>query len=545
MAMIDRTPSSLTADDDLIFFTIGWELIDPPGFNRLGADDTDRRAMSKIRVTGVTPSGQSVCVDVLNPPIRVYVRDAQGCSFDTLRNSFIENKATEMLSKQSEQCDEQRALVALRTRAARDFDGQVVALSTVKRRFLQGVRNPTDFVEILVVDGWARRALYKAAVAAGLNTANDRVEPCLDYRAHNGLSASGWVRAVGARAAPRTKAVRSQLFASVAALERAPEVPMNVPPLLIASIDIEVYSESGDFPCAAKPDDIITIIGVHLSRAHEPNGDARVVMFVAKPCDAIDGCEIRASATERDMLRDFIGFMGNRVHPEVYLTYNGFGFDWGYVYDRAVKIHHLDLKSLGAYDSPRKFELVQKDKRDGRKMSYFAITGALNLDVMIPIGDDYKLPSYKLDAVAEHFLKLNKIDLAVADIFYKTRPDASPTEVAEVVSYCVTDVTLPLQLAHNLSLVLNKLADSEIVNTTLNDLTTRGQGIKVFSFIVGLCVQNGGLLIDDKPMHFNKTDGYEGAFVKQPLLADDGSCVHCTWPIVALDVGSLYPTIMR
>lgn len=534
------------SDDNLVFFAISWELIDAPGFNRLSEDDV-RRSTSKIRVTGVAPNGQSVCVDVLNPPIRVYVRNAHGTAFGTLRNSFIEQKANEMLAKQPSQRDESRALEQYRVRAARDFDGQIVSHSVVMRRFLQGVRQPVEFVEILVVDNWARRALYKAAVLAGLNTANERVEPCLDFRVRSGLSAACWMRAVDPRDAPRTRvnAVRSQIFATASSLARTSGTPMSVAPMLVASVDIEVFSESGDFPCAEKPNDIITIIGVHLSRAHEPEAAARIVMFVAKPCDALDGCEIRASASERAMLCDFIAYMGNHVHPEVYLTYNGFGFDWGYIYDRASKVHRLDVKGIGAYDAPRKLDLVQKDKRDGRKLSYFPIAGALNLDVMIPIGDDYKLPSYKLDAVAEHFLHLNKVDMSVADIFHKTRPDASPSEVAEVVSYCVRDVELPLKLTHQLSLLLNKIADSEIVNTTLNDLVTRGQGIKIFSYIIGLCHREGGALVDDRPMAYNKTSGYEGAFVKQPLLADDGSIFHCRWPIIALDVGSLYPTIMR
>lgn len=542
--MTDRSLAVCDADV-IVFFAISWELIDASGFNRLSDDEPVRRSTSKIRVTGVTQSGQSACVDVLNPPIRVYVRDSHGCAFGALRNSFIEQKAQDFLSKQPQR-DEQRALEQHRARAARDFDGQIVSHSIVRRRFLQGVRQVVDFVEILVIDGWARRALYKAAVLAGLNTANERVEPCLDFRVRNGLSAACWMRAVGSRTAPRTRvnAVRSQIFATATSLERALEAPMSVAPLLVASIDIEVYSESGDFPCAEKAGDVITIIGVHMSRAHEPDAAARIVMFVARACDAIDGCEIRAHASERAMLSDFIAFMGTHAHPEVYLTYNGFGFDWGYIYDRATKTHNLDLKGIGAYDAPRKLELVQKDKRDGRKLSYFSIAGALNLDVMIPIGDDYKLPSYKLDAVAEHFLHLNKVDMSVADIFQKTRPDACSREVAEVVAYCVRDVELPLKLTHQLSLLLNKIADSEIVNTTLNDLVTRGQGIKIFSYIAGLCEQ-GGVLIDDRHMAYNKTSGYEGAFVKQPLLADDGSVFHCQWPVVALDVGSLYPTIMR
>ncbi|KAJ1623499.1 ribonuclease H-like domain-containing protein [Pavlovales sp. CCMP2436] len=132
--------------------------------------------------------------------------------------------------------------------------------------------------------------------------------------------------------------------------------------------------------------------------------------------------------------------------------------------------------------------LIEKDLRDGRTMQFFSINGALNLDVLVPIHADYKLPCYKLDTVAKHFLgaAFEKIDLPVADIFHKTRLGASDVEVLEVATYCVRDVELPFRLMHSLSLLLNKLAESETVNTTLSDLVTRGQGIKIFSYIAQL-----------------------------------------------------------
>jgi len=132
--------------------------------------------------------------------------------------------------------------------------------------------------------------------------------------------------------------------------------------------------------------------------------------------------------------------------------------------------------------------LIEKDSRNGRTMQFFSINGALNLDVLVPIHADYKLPCYKLDTVAKHFLgaAFEKIDLPVADIFHKTRLGGSDVEVLEVATYCVRDVELPFRLMHSLSLLLNKLAESETVNTTLSDLVTRGQGIKLFSYIAQL-----------------------------------------------------------
>jgi DNA polymerase delta subunit 1 len=550
--LANRTARALNPGEELVFFTVAWDLVDPAGFQRLAADDSSRRAFSVIRVSGVTTGGESVVADIQDPHIRVYIRDRDGAAFDTLRNAFIEQKIAQFAERGGAEHrggGDQYAERA-RARAAADFDGQIVSHKTISRRYLQGMRKAHDFVEILVTDGWARRALYTLATATGLHTANERLEPCLEYRIHADVSASCWVRARAPCNGMRPATMYAQIYATTSGLERLQgPPPMDVPPLLVASIDIECFSESGEFPRAKNPSDFISIIGVHLSRANDADpAHARTIMFVAKACAPVDGCEVRAHATEKAMLYDFIAFMGTSVHPEVYVTYNGLNFDWGYMYERVVTVHHLDLKPLGVYRTSRKLELINKDKKDGRKLSFFNITGTLNLDVMIPIADDYKLPSYKLDNVAEHFLGIRKIDLPPSEIFRLTSPTATAADAAVVVTYCVRDVELPHKLMHALSLLLNKLSESETVNTTLNDLVTRGQGIKIFSYIAGLCAQHDdGLLIDDKPMAYNFLGGdkYEGAFVKTPLLADDKSCFHCDWPVVALDVGSLYPTIMR
>ncbi|KAJ1640335.1 DNA polymerase family B, exonuclease domain-containing protein, partial [Pavlovales sp. CCMP2436] len=266
----------------------------------------------------------------------------------------------------------EQQLERARVRAIADFDGQVVSHSSVTRSFLQGIRDAAVFVEVLVVDGWARRTLLKHAVTAGLYTAHERVEPCLDFRCRNRIAASGWVRAVAAVDVPRTPMNRSTVHVKTAKLVQLQLPPMSVPPLLVASFDIERYSQTGDFPKATNREDRITMIGVHLSRAHDAS-HSRVLMFTSMPCAPLEGAELRASASEREMLGDFIAHMG-RLHPEV----------------------------------------------------------------------------------------------------------------LEVATYCVRDVELPFRLMHSLSLLLNKLAESETVNTTLSDLVTHGQGIKIFSYIAQL-----------------------------------------------------------
>ncbi|KAJ1622627.1 DNA polymerase family B, exonuclease domain-containing protein [Pavlovales sp. CCMP2436] len=126
---------------------------------------------------------------------------------------------------------------------------------------------------------------------------------------------------------------RSTVHVKTAKLVQLQLPPMSVPPLLVASFDIECYSQTGDFPKATNREDRITMIEVHLSREHDAS-HSRVLMFTSMPCAPLEGAELRASASEREMLGDFIAHMG-RLHPEVYVSYNGFGFDWGYIFKRA------------------------------------------------------------------------------------------------------------------------------------------------------------------------------------------------------------------
>lgn len=520
--------------DAVDFFVISWLVVDPP-FQR-GPPEPTSSSKSTLRLTGVTPSGLSVCIDVPELPCIFY----STLGYESIRDHYINHALQQFEAKFGPgEGDYEKWVARKRAQFNANFDALVVSSSTVERKFLQGIRGPATFTRIECADSWARRNLYKACAP---HTAHEKVEPMLAYRVETGIKASSWVRATGVRFGASTSS-KTQIYARAVKLEPLSDVPMSVPPLLVNSMDIECYSSTGDFPKAENRDDFISVICCNFSRAHESNGPAMSVAFAARASEPIEGVMMRAHESEEHMLKDFVEFCG-RVHAEVWLTYNGFGFDWGYIYHRC-KRYHIDMRRMGAFMGSRPLELTQKDKRDGRKMAYFDIAGALNLDTFIPIGDNFKLASYKLDNVASHFLGLNKIDLSPAEMFAKTTQ--GPAAIREIIEYCVRDVELPLQLAHKLSLVLNLLAESETVDTTLNDLVTRGQGIKIFSVIAGLCKHNGDVLISDEPMHYDFLRGqkYEGAFVQEPLRADDGGVFHSQWPVVALDVGSLYPTIIR
>ena len=93
---------------------------------------------------------------------------------------------------------------------------------------------------------------------------------------------------------------------------------------------------------------------------------------------------------------------------------------------------------------------------------------------------NFKMTSYSLNAVSEHFLGDRKIDLPPSQIFAKC---GTPAGRAEVAAYCAKDCDLPLDLLERLHIMPTLIQMSRVSCTDLPDLVTRGQQIKVFQLI--------------------------------------------------------------
>ena len=162
--------------------------------------------------------------------------------------------------------------------------------------------------------------------------------------------------------------------------------------------------------------------------------------------------------------------------------------------------------------------------------------GIFVFDLYHHIRKEYKLDSYKLNNVAQHFLNDEKLDVTPQEIF-EAWGSQDLGKLARVAEYCVKDTSLPLDIITKTCSLINLLEMAKATWVPIKWLIERGQQIKVFSQVSKKSRELGFLIPSYPYISGNQT--YEGATVLEPH-------VGAHWnPITALDFKSLYPSIMR
>jgi DNA polymerase elongation subunit (family B) len=197
---------------------------------------------------------------------------------------------------------------------------------------------------------------------------------------------------------------------------------VEIAPFKIASFDIECTSGDGSFPQANRNSDKIIQIGTVFGR-YGVNDIYKKHIITLKSCAPIEGVEVEAYETEKEVLEAWQRLI-EREDPDIITGYNIFYFDEKYMYDRA--------KLFNCYDTCGKLsKIIDKvcDWNESKLSSsalgdnilrYFKMIGRVQIDLMKVIQRDYKLDSYKLDSVAEYFIKeqINEI-ITLDDNHYK------------------------------------------------------------------------------------------------------------------------------
>lgn len=169
-------------------------------------------------------------------------------------------------------------------------------------------------------------------------------------------------------------------------------------------------------------------------------------------------------------------------------------------------------------------------------LKLFQLRGRVVFDLYQYVKTNHKLPSYKLDAVAEHFVGERKVDLSPKRMFELYRQDAAGR--AEVAAYCIQDCDLPLRIMQHLQIVPALVELSRVTCTDLSDIITRGQQIKVYNLFTTFANEKGYVVNKQELQEFEACP-YTGAVVLEPKAG----FYNC--PISTLDFASLYPSIMQ
>ena len=184
-------------------------------------------------------------------------------------------------------------------------------------------------------------------------------------------------------------------------------------PLYVASYDIEVYSDSGQFPVSSNPKDEIIQIGVSFRWSDMLlQSEARYV-FVSGNCAPSQDQNVTfiSCKNEQDLLTKFHKCIQDE-NPDILAGYNTFGFDDAYIADRA---EYLNLEmSFGRMESNQwgdRRQCIKTEKKvfelaSGKfAVRYIDMPGRLAIDLYLSMRREQNLDSYKLDSVANTFLR--------------------------------------------------------------------------------------------------------------------------------------------
>jgi DNA polymerase elongation subunit (family B)/intein/homing endonuclease len=214
-----------------------------------------------------------------------------------------------------------------------------------------------------------------------------------------------------------------------------------------ASFDIEVYSPTGDFPSPELIDCPVITISTVFKKYHEDDFYYKHLITLGK-CDHIsDEITIESYSSEEEVLLAWKELI-LQTDPDIIYHYNGDKFDYYYLLERAkildIEDKFCEMSRIRSIPCTLKKNTFSSSAYGTNEYNRFLIPGRLNCDVLIYIQRGYQLPSYKLNNVSEHFLKMNKVDLSAKELFktYKKYLETNESKYNKIIGeYCLCEDT--------------------------------------------------------------------------------------------------------
>uniref|UniRef100_A0A6P6Y8K3 DNA polymerase n=1 Tax=Dermatophagoides pteronyssinus TaxID=6956 RepID=A0A6P6Y8K3_DERPT len=302
----------------------------------------------------------------------------------------------------------------------------------------------------------------------------------------------------------------------------------------MCTFDIECVSENPNTFPSPETSPVITISAI----VSDPTEDAERFVFTLRSCSPLPGTHVFSFDDERALLVAFHDFV--TVYDFDLLSgYNILNFDLYYLFQRGKQLRVLEMTALGrnlAEDSSAKRTKITTKQTGTFDTTSVTISGRISFDVFDIVRREFSLKSYRLNAVAFHFLNDQKEDVHYSQMLELfTSGELGRKRIAH---YCLRDSELTLRLTQKLSLYVNALQMSRVTSVPLELLLVRGQQLKVTMQLMRT-LQKDGLFMPLTPRDGEpSTDSYEGAIVLEPQRGFYPN------PVVVLDFASLYPSIM-
>ena len=372
----------------------------------------------------------------------------------------------------------------------------------------------------------------KHSELAGCKMYESNIDPVLRFMHVSGCTSTGWIDP-GLCEPDAESTCEVNLWAPNWRLI-TPLARDDFAPLRIMSFDIECYSSTGAFPDPKNPYDVVFQIGMTTKEFGKEG-------FLDRKCLCLKqtaGPDVECFETEKELLATFQKYL-IKIDPDIITGWNIFGFDLEFLIVRATI--HCGLSPVWGRIRGEVAALVEKNLSSSalgnNELKMVPMKGRYVFDLFQDVKREHKLESYSLNNVSKWFLKDQKNDMPVKEIFGRYK-EGDPVRLGEVAEYCIQDTVLPHKLMEKLCQIQNQVEMAKACWVPLAFLSERGQQIKVFSQMAKKARELNFIIPTFRRPTVPDEGKYEGATV---LEAQTGAYYG---PITALDFASLYPSIM-
>lgn len=497
-----------------------------------------------IRGYGVTENGNSICIHVEGFEPYFFFKIPQ--NWDNKKFDKFKNKILNLVDK-------------------RQKDGLVKAGIVKKKEFYGFTNNEVFHYGIFVLKNQSAYYSFLKVMKEDIITFEEsneeydfsdklyetKVSSLLRFFHVKNIDPSGWLKINSGKYRKNIPSLtRTQIDITINYNDIEKIEKNDIAKVLVASFDIECTSEDGSFPKFDRMNDPIIQIGTTVYIFGENECKYKYIATLNK-CDPIEGVEVESFNSEKDLIIGWAKFI-ERLDPDIITGFNIWGFDWEYIFKRAqsgncgqvAAYHDILYRKLqrlkSSYIPPNKIDLTIQDLSSSALgvniLKFIDMEGVVQIDLFKVVQRDHKLDSYKLDFVAKHFMKQQKVDLSPNELFKNFR-EGTPDKIKEIAVYCIMDCKLVNELINKLQVITNNLGMANVCVVPFSYLFLRGQGIKIFSLVAKFCRDENFLIKNLLEDDIDK-NSYEGAivFVPTPGIYFE--------PVVVMDFNSLYPSSM-
>ena len=291
------------------------------------------------------------------------------------------------------------------------------------------------------------------------------------------------------------------------------------PKFKIGSFDLETYTEGGHFS-DAKRDPIIMASYADAEEA---------IVFTTKQ-HAHNEKDVIRCASEEEMIAALVNKL-NEKNLDVIVTYNGDGFDFPYLKERAQKYGiKLNLGADGSEPAIKRHGMDNAVRIHGRQhLDAYALVRLLSRFA------DLNLVKYDIESVVQQLFGEHKEKIHYTEI---NEIWSSGKDFGKFIDYCREDSKAALRIAVEYLPLCIELCF--LARQTLHDVSRSSSGNIVESLLIGESFLTNKLIPNrpaDEIVEQRIMQSFVGGYVKEPIAG-----LHEN--LAVLDFRSLYPTVI-